>query len=78
MLTGCDATNFPGLEKRTDNTKDAGKWMAVMCLIKKGDPQQFSHIWNELLNGIILVESTDMYPKTIAKAYGVIFKYKTP
>ena len=48
MLTGCNATNFPGLEKHTDSTKDAGKCMAVMYLIEKGDPQRLSHISNEL------------------------------
>ena len=47
-LAGCDATSFTGLEKQTDNTKDSGKCMSAMCLIEKGDPQRFSHIWNEL------------------------------
>ena len=50
--------------------------MAAMCLIKKADPQRFYNLWNELYNGTIFGESTDMYPKTAAKAYGMFCKYK--
>ena len=71
------ATSFPVLDKHADDIKYSGQRMADMCLIETSDPQQFSHIWNGLLNGNILEESNDMYPKTISKAYDVIFKYKT-
>ena len=64
-------------KKYVDYTKDSRQHMDDMCLIKIAVPQRFSHIWNELENGTILGESTNMYRKTIAKAYGVIFKYKT-
>ena len=49
--------------------------MADMCLIKTYESQRFSHIWNELENGTILGESTNIHPKTISKAYNVLCKY---
>ena len=52
--------------------------MADMCLIEKSDPQRFYHLWNELGNGTIIGESTNIYPNTIAKVYDVICKHKTP
>ena len=73
-----DATIFTGLEKHTNNNKEDRKRMDAMCLIKTADPQQFYHLWNELENGAILGDSTDMHPNTIAKAYGVLCKYKSP
>ena len=51
--------------------------MDAICLINTADPQRFYNFWNELKNGTILGESTDMYPKTISKTYGVLCKYKT-
>ena len=75
-LTGYDATSFPGLEKLADYTKDPRQRMDTMCLIKTADSKGFSCIWNELENGTILEDFTNMYHKTIAKAYGMMCKYK--
>ena len=50
--------------------------MDDMCLIKTYESQRFSHIWNELENGTILGESTNIHPKNISKAYNVLCKYK--
>ena len=77
-LIGCDATSFTGLEKYADDIKNYGQHMADMYLIKKDDSQIFSQLWNELENYNIFGEYTNMYPKTIDKAYAVIFKQKTP
>ena len=77
-LTGCNATSFPGLEKHADDIKDYGKRMDAMCFIKIDDPQRLSQLWNYIYNGTILQESTDMYLKTISKAFYVLCKYKTP
>ena len=41
--------------------------MAAMCLIKTAEPQCFYHVWNELENGTIIVESTIMYPGNISE-----------
>ena len=49
LLTSWQASTQPffiNLEKYIDDTKDAGKCMASMCLIKIASPQHFSHIWN--------------------------------
>ena len=69
-----ELATFPGLEKHADNDKYYGQHMAVMCIIKKSDPQELYHLCNDLENGTILGEYADMYPKTIAKAYDVICK----
>ena len=66
------ATIFTGLEKHTDYIKDFGQRMDDMCLIKTYDPQRFSHIWNELENGTILGEFTNMYLTTISKTYEIL------
>ena len=52
--------------------------MFDMCLNETYNPQRFSLLWDELLNEIILGESTNMYSKTISKTYDVISKHKTP
>ena len=52
--------------------------MDETCLIKTTDPQLFSNLCNDLENGTILGYSTNMYHKTIVKAYDVICKYKAP
>ena len=52
--------------------------MDETCLIKTTYPQLFSNICNELENCTILGYSTNMYQKTIVKAYEVICKYKAP
>ena len=52
--------------------------MADMYLIKKDDSQIFSQLWNELENYNIFGEYTNMYPKTLTKAYDVICKYYMP
>ena len=77
-LAGCNAISFPGLEKNADHIKDAGQRMNPICIIKTADPQLFSNLWNELENGNIIGESTNIYPKNIDKSYDVLFKYKTP
>ena len=65
-LTGCDDTSFPGSEKHNGDAKDSGKHMADIFLVETDGPQLFSHLCNELENGTILGESTDMYPETIS------------
>ena len=69
---------FLDLGKHTDDINESRERMAAMCIIKKADPQRFSHTYNELENGTILGESNNIYPKTIAKDYAMLFKYKTP
>ena len=77
-LTGCNATIFPGLEKNTDYINDSRQHMDSMCLIKIADLNCFSHIGNELENGTILGNSTNIYRKTNYKAYDLLLEYKTP
>ena len=77
-LMGFDVTILTSLNKHSDDTKYAGKWMDAMCIIETADAQHLYNICNELENGKVLGESTDMYPDTIAKAYDVICKYNTP
>ena len=45
---GWSVTNFTGLEKLSEDIKDAGQCMTDMCLIKTADPQCFPHNWNYL------------------------------
>ena len=71
-LIRCDTTSFPGLEKHTAYIKYDGQNMAIMCLIKTYYPLRFFHFCNELKIGTILGDSTNMYPKTISKAYDVL------
>ena len=52
--------------------------MDAMCITETSDPQHFSQIWNELENGTILGDYTNMYHANIDKAYGVLCKYNTP
>ena len=70
--------HFLDLDKHADDIKDSGQHLAAMCLIETADSQFLSYLWNGLKNCTILVDSTNMYPKTVSKAYDALFKYKTP
>ena len=71
-IMSCDTTIFPVLEKYADDIKDYRQHMDVVCLIKKADPQQLSHLWNKLENGTILGDSTNIYSNTLSKACDLI------
>jgi len=56
---------------------DAQDRFAAMCLIETADPARFGQLWSELQNDTLLSgEAADKFPKTVAKAYNILCKYK--
>ena len=52
-LTGCNVTIFPGLEKHTDDIKDARQRLATRCLIKTDDPQHvYQYVPQDYFQGL--------------------------
>ena len=77
-LAKCNTTTHIESNKTyTDgDNKDGTKRFQEMCLIMYADSDQYSRIWNDLMNSTIL--GTENYPKTTTAAYNVMFCYNKP
>ena len=70
-----NATTHKELNKAYPDGDDeyVTKRFQEMCLIMSADSDQYSGIWNNLSNSILL--GTYRYPKTTTTAYDVLFCY---